>query len=180
MALSGVAPPGIESARYGAKFPELIRILEGHRLRDHHRRLIRFSLEHLAFLESQVAAIDAEIGALIEESGLRPAYELLTSVPGVQHIAAAAILAETGADMNVSPTPGQLSSWAGVASGNKISGGKADPASVSRGNRWLRSTLVECAWGGSKLKDSPTKAQFSRLAAKGRKKALIAGAIRSL
>jgi hypothetical protein len=44
--------------------------------------------------------------------------------------------------------------------------------SVSRGNRWLRTTPVECAWAASKLKDSPSKEQFARLAAKGRQVAL--------
>jgi transposase len=156
------------------KIPELIRALEGHRLRDHHRTLIRLSLEHLAFLEGQLAAIDNEIARIIEENALTKAYHLLISVPGVQQISAAAILAETGADMQVFPTAGHLSSWAGVAPGNKISGGKAKPTSVSRGNRWLRTTLVECAWAASKLKDSPSKEQFAKLANKGRKVGLIA------
>jgi transposase len=131
-------------------------------------------LPRQAFLEGQLAAIDAEIARVIEENELTKAYHLLISVPGVQQISAAAILAETGADMQVFPTAGNLSSWAGVAPGNKISGGTAKRTSVSRGNRWLRTTLVECAWAASRLKDSPSKEQFAKLAAKGRKVALMA------
>ena len=156
------------------KIPELLKVLEGHRMRDHHRRLIRFSFEHLAFLETQIARIDGAIADLLDESGLRKANDLLMSLPGVQETAAAAILAETGSDMSVFPTAGHLSSWAGVAPGNKVSGGTAKPAAVSRGNRWMRSAMVECAWAAAKAKDSPVKEQFERLAVKGRKKALVA------
>ena len=106
-----------------ARIAEIQQSLEGHRMRDHHRRLLRFSLEHLAFLEQQIQAIDGAVLALIEES-YQPALELLQSIPGVQGITAAALLAETGADMSVFPTEGNLSSWAGVCPGNRISAGK--------------------------------------------------------
>jgi len=43
------------------KIPELVSALEGHRMSDHHRQLIRFSIEHLVFLEGQVERIDQEI-----------------------------------------------------------------------------------------------------------------------
>jgi transposase len=154
------------------KIPELLKVLEGHRMRDHHRRLIRFSFEHLAFLETQIARIDGAIADLLDESGLRKANDLLMSLPGVQETAAAAILAETGSDMSVFPTAGHLSSWAGVAPGNKVSGGTAKPAAVSRGNRWMRSAMVECAWAAAKAKDSPVKEQFERLAVKGGRRRL--------
>ena len=36
---------------------------------EHHRRLIRYSVEHLAFLEDQVAKIDTEIRRKILEAG---------------------------------------------------------------------------------------------------------------
>ena len=156
------------------KIPELLKVLEGHRMRDHHRRLIRLSFEHLAFLETQIAAIDGAIAGLLEESGLSRANDLLMSLPGVKETSAAAILAETGSDMSVFPTAGHLSSWAGVAPGNNVSGGTAKPSGISRGNRWMRTALVECAWGAAKAKDSPMKEQFARLSVKGRKKALVA------
>jgi transposase len=157
-----------------SKIPELVKVLAGHRMRDHHRTLIRLSFEHLAFLETQIAAIDGAIADLLDESGLRRANDLLMSLPGVKETAAAAILAETGSDMSIFPTAGHLSSWAGLAPGNNVSGGQAKPAAVSRGNRWMRSAMIECAWGAAKAKDSPFKEQFQRLAVKGRKKALVA------
>jgi len=156
-----------------ARIAEIQQSLEGHRMRDHHRRLLRFSLEHLAFLEQQIQAIDGAVLALIEES-YQPALELLQSIPGVQGITAAALLAETGADMSVFPTEGNLSSWAGVCPGNRISAGKNRSGAIPRGNKWARTTLVECAWAAAAKKDCHLKERFRRLCVKGRKTALIA------
>ena len=122
------------------KIPEIRQALEGHRLRDHHRRMLRLSLEHIAFLERQISAIDEEVRKLIEREGYQESFDLVRSVPGVQEITAAALLAETGADMSVFPSEGQLSSWIGVAPGNRISAGKNKSGATTRGNRWARTT----------------------------------------
>jgi transposase len=157
-----------------AKIPEIQQALEGHRLRDHHRRMLRLSLEHLAFLEQQLDAIDSAVLELIEKEGYQKAHALLQSIPGIQEISAAALLAETGADMRVFPSEGQLSSWIGVCPGNRISAGKNRSAAISRGNRWARTTLVECAWAAAAKKDCHLKERFRRFCVKGRKPAVVA------
>ncbi len=157
-----------------SKIPEIQQALEGHRLRDHHRGMLRLSLEHLAFLERQISAIDEEVLRLIQRENLQSAFQLLQSVPGVQEISAAALLAETGADMQVFPSEAQLSSWIGVAPGNRQSAGKNKSAAIARGNRWARTALVECAWAAAAKKDCHLKERFHRLSVKGRKSALIA------
>ena len=136
--------------------------------------MLRLSLEHLAFLERQIDAIDVEVLQLIEREGYRPSFGLLQSIPGVQGISAAALLAETGADMSVFPSEAQLSSWIGVCPGNRISAGKNRSAAIARGNRWARTTLVECAWAAVAKKDCHLKERFRILCKKGRKPALIA------
>jgi hypothetical protein len=76
------------------------------------------------------------------------------------------------------PTAGHLSSFAGVCPGNNRSAGKSKGAHTVRGNKWLRSALVECAWAASAKKDCFLKDKYWRLAAgkgkEGRKKALVA------
>ena len=160
--------------RARAKIPELRQALEGHRLREHHRRLLRYSLDHLAFLEAQIDGIDQEVLRLISASGYQQRFELLQSVPGIQEISAASLLAETGGDMSVFATAGHLSSWLGVCPGNRISAGRNKSSRIARGNRWARTTLVECAWAASIKKDCHLKERFHHLARKGRKPALIA------
>jgi transposase len=155
------------------KIPEIQQALEGHRLRDHHRRMLQLSLEHLAFLEQQIGAIDVAVLQLIEKEGYQTSFELLQSIPGVQEISAAALLAETGTDMSVFPSEAQLSSWMGVCPGNRMSAGKNKSGAISRGNRWARSALVECAWAAASKKDCHLRERFRKLSVKGRKSALI-------
>lgn len=156
------------------KIPDLIRALEGHQLDDHHRMLIRLSLRHLAFLEQQIEEIDTEILARVQGPEFRQAFQLLQAIPGIQQTAAASILAEIGPSMEPFPSEAHLSSWAGVCPGNNCSGGKSKPAKIPRGNRWLRTILVECAWAASKKKDCFLKERYWRLAAGGKKRALVA------
>lgn len=176
--LEGKATPD-EMAQFAQKrarekIPQITASLEGHRMSEHHRLLIRMSLAVLRCLESQVIALDEEILRRIERHGYVRQLELIESVPGVQRDAGVVILAETGGDMRVFPTPQQLSSWAGVCPGNKRSAGKDFRGHTTRGNRWLRSTLTQCAWAVAHSKQGPLRERFWRLAARGTKKAVIA------
>ena len=81
----------------------MIAALEGHQMSDHHRRMIRYSVDHMAFLEGQIEQLDQDIVARIRGAGLEPQWRLLQSVPGVQETSAAEILAETGTDMTQFP-----------------------------------------------------------------------------
>jgi transposase len=156
------------------KIPQIIESLSGHRLSDHHRFMIRMSLEHLRMLEGQILDVDEEVLKRIDSLGLDRLLTLLQTIPGLGHDSAVAILAEVGPDINQFPTAKQLSSWAGVCPGNKKSAGKDFRGHTTRGNRWLRSTLTECAWAVSRSKKSPLRDKFWRWAVAGKKKAVIA------
>ncbi len=148
------------------KIPEIIASLEGHQMSDHHRKMIRYSLEHMRFVEEQVAELDRDIAEKIREAGLEKEWELLQTVPGVQERSAASILAETGNDMNQFPSEKHLSSWAGVCPGNNESAGKRKGSRTTGGNVWLRTTLTECAWAAAAKKDHFLKEKFWRIAGK--------------
>jgi len=174
--LEGKAQPAeiAQFAKRKAKqrIPEIVQSLEGHRMSDHHRQMIRYSLKHLQFLEEQIAEMDAAIVAKIEEAKLVEQWQLLQTVPGIQERSAASILAETGADMEQFPSPQQLSSWAGVCPGNNRSAGKNKSSHTTGGNPWLRSALTECAWAAAATKNSFLNQKFWRITSKtGGKKA---------
>jgi transposase len=157
------------------KIPQIRAALEGHRLGEHHRSLIRHSMEHLAFLEEQIAELDGEISERVKSESLAPAVELLRSIPGIQATSAAAIVAETGPDMNQFPRGPQLASWVGVCPGNHESAGKRKGGRTTKGNPWVRRLFVECAWSGSRTNDSATKARYEHLKPKiQHKRALVA------
>jgi transposase len=156
------------------KIPELAASLDGHRMSDHHRRMIHYSLEHLGFLEGQLLVLDEEILLEIDKAGFRPALELIKTVPGIQQDSAVSVLAEVGPDMHIFPSAGHLSSWAGLCPGNRRSAGKDKGGTITRGNRWLRTTLTQCAWAASVKKNCYLKGKFWRLAAEGKKRAIVA------
>jgi len=148
------------------KIPELIAALEQHGMSDHHRRVIRLSVDHMAFLEKQITELDEAIMAKIEEEDLVRQWELLQSVPGISPTSAATILAETGADMQQFGDEQHISSWAGVCPGNNRSAGKSKSSHTNKGNPWLRSALTECAQGAVRKKNCFLKDKFWRIATK--------------
>src|ERR1700680_1899186 len=54
------------------KIPHIIAALEGHQMSAHHRQMIRYSLDHLQFLEEQIIKLDDHIAIKIREGQLEP------------------------------------------------------------------------------------------------------------
>ena len=152
------------------KIPQIVAALEGHRMSDHHRQMIRYSLEHLRFLEQHILDLDEQMVAKIEALGYTPQWKLLQTVPGMRENSAASVLAEIGPDMGQFGSEKKLSSWAGVCPGNNRTAGKNMGSKTTKGNRWLRAALTECAWGVSNRKNCFLKEKFWRLATKKHRK----------
>lgn len=157
------------------KLNELTAALEGHQMRESHRVLIRHAMRHMAFLAEEIEALDHDIGALIRQANLTPAYELLQTIPGIKSQAAATILAESGPDMKQFPTAANFSSWSGLAPGNNESAGKKKRAPAMKGNPHIKTALVEAAWSATRTKDSEFQDRYQRLKPKiGHKRAIVA------
>ena len=96
------------------------------------------------------------------------------AVPGIQQDSAMSVLAEVGPNRSTFPSAAHLSSWAGLCPGNRRSAGKEKSGRTTRGNRWLRTTMTQCAWAASLKKNCYLKGKFWRLAAEGKKRAIAA------
>jgi transposase len=90
---------------------------------------------------------------------MRPAIERLDTIPGIARQSAEQIIAELGNDMQRFATAGHAASWTGICPGNHESAGKRRQARTTKDNRWLRATLVECARGAVRKRDSYFAAQ---------------------
>jgi transposase len=182
------------------KLPELKRALTG-RVQAHQRFLLSTQLAHIDFLDEQLVQLEEQIAQQLttmsqppappqgveggsgtaesDSASPRPdwhaAVALLDSVPGINPRTAEVILAEIGLDMRRFPTAGHLARWAGVAPGNHQSGGKRYSGRTTQGNRFLKTTLVQCAHAAARTKGSFLSARYHRLAGRrGKKRALMA------
>lgn len=154
------------------KLPQLQLTLEG-RVQPHHRVLLTRILAHVAFVEESLQQLQQEIDQHL--SSFEEAMGLLLTIPGIQAIAAAAILGEIGCDMTRFPTHKHLACWAGVCPGNKLSAGKQLSGKMSKGNKRLRAILAEVVWTSSHMKDNSLSAQYHRLVRRmGKPKAVMA------
>jgi transposase len=127
-----------------AKIADLSMALEG-RFGDHHALMCRLHLDHIDHLEAMTTALDPQIEAMM--APFRAARDLLTTVPGIGPLAAAAVISEIGADVReFFPDAAHLASWAGLCPGNHESAGKRRSGKPRHGNQHLQPVLVECAW----------------------------------
>jgi transposase len=162
------------------KIPQLRQALRG-RFREHHAMLIGMSLDHVEYLEAATAKLDTRVDRLFanhaSEAGIPfvEACARLDTITGVGQRAAECIIAEIGVDMSRFPTAGHLASWAGLAPGANITGGKHRSGKTTKGDKWLAEILVECAWAAARSRDTYLGTQFWRLTRRiGKKKAAIA------
>ncbi len=127
-----------------AKIPDLSMALEG-RFGDHHALMCRLHLDHTDHLEAMIARLDAQIEAMM--APFRAAQDLLTTVPGIGQLSAAAVISEIGVTVTeFFPDDARLASWTGLCPGNHESAGKRCSSKRRKGNQHLQSILVECAW----------------------------------
>lgn len=77
-------------------------------------------------------------------------FENIQTIPGVKTRSATAIIAELGTDMLSFQDAAHLVSWCGLKPRNEESAGKIKSRSITHGNKYLRKTLIECAWAAGK------------------------------
>jgi transposase len=140
----------------------------------HHRFTLELSLEEYEMLCDHSERCLAKMEKLCN-THYSNELNLLLTVPGISNISAMIVIAETGADMKVFENSGKFSGWTGLRPRNDESAGKFKSTATTKGNRFLRSVLVQIAWAASRTKGTYFKEKFTRLAMrKSRKKALIA------
>jgi transposase len=158
--------------RLRGKLPALRAALAG-RFRSHHAFLVGQLLAHLDYIDEAIATLSAEIGSRL--GPFADQLNRLDSIPGINRRTAEVIIAEIGVDMGAFPSAAHLASWAALCPGNNESAGKHKSGKTRKGNRWLRTALIEAAAGASRAKESALQARFRRvLRHRGPKKAVVA------
>src|SRR4051812_19165608 len=145
------------------KRAELIEALTGG-VEEHHRFLLAMQLGRLEAIEADITALDARIAERLLPYSAEMA--LLMTIPGVNWLVAAVIIAEIGTDMSVFLSVHHLAAWAGVCPGSYESAGKQKSGRARKGNVHLRTILVGAAISAARTKGSYLRDKFHRLKAR--------------
>ena len=128
------------------------------------RALLSQILGHIDELEHRIASLDELVEQYMDQYA--EALAAIDQIPGVGTRSAQVILAEIGMDMSRFPSAEHLCSWAGIAPGNHQSAGKRKSGRTNKGNKTLKSMLVQCAKSAKRVKGSYFSSQYSRIAAR--------------
>jgi transposase len=162
----------LAKGRLRSKREPLAKALDG-RVKPHHRFVLTELLCQIDGLDDTIARFDAQIQAIC--GPFEEAVALLDTIPGIARHTAEMLVAEIGTDMSRFPSADHLASWAGVAPGNHESAGKRASGKTRKGNRFLRTTLVQAAHVAARTKGTYLSAQYRRLATRrGKKRAIMA------
>lgn len=151
----------IESAVCGSLIPSECRLLE-------------LLLKKLDDCQKDIDSILADMEKLSEP--YQKILDQLDSIPGIDTVAALAIMAEISDTPQESfKTSAHLNSWAGLSPRNDESAGKVKSRKVLHGNPYIKSILCQCAWCVVRCRGSSFANWFwSHQGKLGRKKAITA------
>lgn len=131
---------------------------------NHQKLMLAAQLRHIDYLDEEIGRLDEEIKRRMlpfEED-----LELLDTIPGVARRTAETIIAEIGTNMDQFPSAAHLCSWAGLCPGQNESAGKRKSGTTRKGNKKLRSALVEAARAAGRTKNTYLSSQYHRIAAR--------------
>jgi len=153
----------LAQGRLKNKKAELQRALNG-LIGNHQKLMLAAQLRHIDYLDEEIGRLDEEIKRRMlpfEED-----LELLDTIPGVARRTAETIAAEIGTNMDQFPSAAHLCSWAGLCPGQNESAGKRKSGTTRKGNKKLRSALVEAARAAGRTKNTYLSSQYHRIAAR--------------
>lgn len=137
------------------------------------RRLFLSVVNHIDDMTKRIDDMDKIIKDYLGE--YEQAISAIDELPGIGRSSAETIIAEIGKNMDQFPSAAHISSWAGVCPGNNESAGKRRSGKTTKGNKTLKTTLVQCAKAAVKVKSSYFYAQYQRLVVRrGKNRATLA------
>ena len=138
------------------------------------RRVMKELLAHLDELNEHIRNLDNDIDRFMKRED-RDAAQAIQEIPGIGASSAQVIISVIGNDMSRFPSDRHISKWAGLCPGNNESASKRKSGKTTKGNKMLRTTLVNCAHSAVKVKTSYFSALFARISAhRGKKRAYVA------
>lgn len=159
----GLNESNIDKLLYGnlrEKRDELLKACDGVMTKIQ-KKLVSAILDHIDDMTRRISDMDDIING--EMRAYEQAIKAIDEMPGIAPRSAQVILSEIGLDMSRFPTDAHLASWAGLSPGNNESAGKRKSGRTCKGNKTLKTTLIQCAKAAVRKEGSFYKTQYNRL-----------------
>ena len=168
----------LADAQLEGKRGELRRAVDG-RLTEAQRFVLRDLMDRYEEVEQAVTRVSERIreeaGSEQQDPFVREAIAKLDEITGIGERIAEVIIAEIGVDMSRFASEKHLSKWAGLAPGNNESGGRRRSGRTTKGNRALKTAIVQAAWAAVRKKGSYLAMLYERWKGRlGGKRAIVA------
>ncbi|WP_281709694.1 IS110 family transposase [Anaerobiospirillum succiniciproducens] len=125
------------------------------------------------FLDQQIADTEEQLEVLLAPH--RDLMYRLETIPGVSHVIARTVVSELGSDWSSFESPRRLAAWIGLAPGNMTSAGKNRLSRTTKGNKYLRTQLIQAGNAISRMKTGGFFEKFQALKERcGHNKAVVA------
>lgn len=129
---------------------------------QHDRNMLQRNLEDISHYELQISRLDEQIRSHTDHIN-QHLIENLKEIKGIGMRSTEVILAEIGDNVKPFSNADKLTAWVGLAPGNKESAGKKRYTGTREGNAYLRTAMVQVAWGAVRSKHSYWRALFAHL-----------------
>ena len=110
--------------------------------------LVWFSIkDHLNIIHALDKSLDERLQYIKDNlnDADKAAISLLMTIPGIKEITAIGLVCELGNDLSNFTSVRRFCRWIGLAPGNNVSAGKRYSGSITHGNKYLKTLLIECA-----------------------------------
>ena len=153
------------------KIPVLMESLEG-TISESHLFLLRLIRDHINYIEAEKTVLWDEIEKRMIP--FKEYWEILQTIPGLDKVSSALLIAEVGIDMQRFGNMHRLASWAGMCPGNNESAGKRKSGRTRKGNNTIRQVLCQVSNSACRT-ESQFKSKYKALVIRrGHKRAIIA------
>lgn len=161
--------------RCKAKREDILKACDGIPFTPHQTDRLQIIRNHIQYLDSEIKRLEGLMDKML--CNYKEYRRLLETIPGIDSVSSMSILAELGIEMCQFKNAAQLCKWAGLAPGSDESAGKVHNRHITKGGKYIKPLLVQCAWAAVKDKKKPYYAcKFQELAGRGvnKKVAIIA------
>ena len=125
-----------------------------------------------AALQARLNAVETAMLERLDAQG--DTLDLLQTIPGIDRLAAASMLAEIGPDMSVFGSANAFAARAGLSPGINESVGKRRRSATRKGSRHLHTAFVEAAQGAVRTHNCHFEGFYRNVAARpGSKRAIV-------